>query len=715
MQENESILKQIQGYLNDLGYPLQSMVIDRQIESFGRVDLLVYSEGQPWIVVETKRGEQFPDPKDGDRLRFNPYVRKLQSVANSVNAPYYLLTNGESFLWFTTDTSGRPQRLDSPILPIKKPEPHKSSASKDLLLYTFRTLKDFLYRIGKSYRNDEIGAIILAKLLSEKGDDSLLYDLNLQEHKTSYQERTKIWNTTFSIREYVEREYLNEVYPIIRDIVLTDANSVDLLSAIDEVFLNESIKRSDPRTPRWMADFLGRLAIIDEDSIVLDIASGYGDILTSTGLILKDRNAQTWGLVRTPEQAIWSKIQQLIVGNIKGDVLIKNPLYFDGFSDQDFNEFPRPTHIISAPPFGGKVDRSSFYGSPLAHRGLTQLEDLYLEVAIRMLRPGGRLVFLVPEGMLFSTKRHFIRDLIEEASTIRAIISIASGALLPFSGIKTSILVIDKAKSDHSVFMAQIKEMPVKEVYDCRTISEVSNVLSSFQTWLQNGQTPTGVNHWIIPKHKLDTNNLTATHYLSSETNVQDALSSSFSMVRIDELTKLIKRGTGIRLDEQGDISVIGPGAIRPLDLDISGLGRTTEHNLPSRTVVAEVGDVILNNISMYLGAAAVVSLEAAGSYLSQHVILIRPDQSQILPEYLAVALNSDFVKPQIQQMATGTIIPALSVVRLSEILIPLPDMEVQKKIVSRIDGARILVLNAKSQLTLAERLFSEMISRLTF
>ena len=224
-----------------------------------------------------------------------------------------------------------------------------------------------------------------------------------------------------------------------------------------------------------------------------------------------------------------------------------------------------------------------------------------------------------------------------------------------------------KERSDQPVFMSQIKDTFGKDTFDCREFSSLSSVLKSFQNWLQQGNLPTETAHWVVPTQKLDVGNFTATYYQPSEMGEHEDLTSRYPMVRVDELSIFIKRGAGIKLDQNGDIPIIGPGAIRPLELDASSLGKTTKDNLPQRPVIVEVGDVVLNNISTYLGAAAVVNEAVAGSYLSQHAVLVRPDLSRVLPEYLAAALNSDYVKPQIQQMATGTIIPASLELRASQ------------------------------------------------
>lgn len=99
----ENVAEQVQDYLEELGYPKYLLSSGVRTEYGERVDVVVYEKGTPHIIVEVKSEPGFPKAKDADSLRFDSSVRQAQAHATSLNAPYYLLTNGSSFLWFTTD------------------------------------------------------------------------------------------------------------------------------------------------------------------------------------------------------------------------------------------------------------------------------------------------------------------------------------------------------------------------------------------------------------------------------------------------------------------------------------------------------------------------------------------------------------------------------------------------------------------------------------
>lgn len=93
ISENEAIRK-VHNYLIELNYPENSIRTNVRIKG-NYSDYVVYDGDHPFIVIEIKK--DLPDLKE---LRFDPSVSQLQLLALSLNSPYYLLTNGDYYLWF---------------------------------------------------------------------------------------------------------------------------------------------------------------------------------------------------------------------------------------------------------------------------------------------------------------------------------------------------------------------------------------------------------------------------------------------------------------------------------------------------------------------------------------------------------------------------------------------------------------------------------------
>jgi restriction endonuclease S subunit len=184
-------------------------------------------------------------------------------------------------------------------------------------------------------------------------------------------------------------------------------------------------------------------------------------------------------------------------------------------------------------------------------------------------------------------------------------------------------------------------------------------------------------------------------------------------MLPLTKVTKSIKRGKPIKLDDEGNIPVIGPAAIRMMNIDGENIRTTSEGNLPKNPIRLKSGDVILNNIGTQLGAAVGIDDRFDRYLVSQHVLVIRPDTSLVLPEFLAAALNSGFVKTQLQRRATGVLIPSLTIGRFTEIEVPIPSIEVQSKVIENINRSREALELARTNFERAETEFERAIKHL--
>jgi N-6 DNA Methylase/Type I restriction enzyme R protein N terminus (HSDR_N)/Type I restriction modification DNA specificity domain len=708
MDERSNLYSLVRRYLANLGYKdplLATEVPMKETQEIKRGDLVVYDHNRPYIVIEVK--PDIPDKKDSDLLKFHPHVRKLQSYATTLGAPYYLLTDGISFLWFMTDASGRPMLLDAPIFSTEITETH-TQPSKETVLRSLRSLKQHLYGLG-TQETELATLIILAKLLSERGDNQLKQRILDREPISSTPLNLSLFELSISLYTHGDKKYLQVAFDILSNISFSSASPHDLLSSLDEVFFH---RHYDLRIARWLSNLLFRLGQVQPQYgyTISDIFCNTGNILAAAGLALKE--VSLWGLCPNIPSALWTQLQQVVIDSHKWSVLVeKIPPYHMLHSPL----LTEPTHIITVPPFGEKLDMREL-NSQLLLSGVNQIEDIYLELAINWVKLQGRVIMLVPEGLLFSTgKRKITRRFIRDNVRITAIISLESGALLPYSGIKTSILVLDKVTDldDYEVFMAQVKEIAIKDTFDCLEIPQIANILEDFERWTISKQIKSDSLSWVVPINNLDLDNLTVKRYKPSEDSASKQFKSSYQTIPLRQLTKLIKRGVNIKLDTTGSVRVIGPAVIRPMMLDTHSLGQTTEEKLPPQSLTVQIGDILLNNISTYLGVAAVANEEVEGSYISRHVILIRPDTSQVLPGYLAAAINSEYVKPQLQQRATGSIMPTLSLERLADVTIPVPNLHVQQRIIDTIDKARNDLLQAQKQYHNAESRFLRAIQSL--
>lgn len=160
-------------------------------------------------------------------------------------------------------------------------------------------------------------------------------------------------------------------------------------------------------------------------------------------------------------------MMNLLMHNVK-EPKIKNldslSIEFDSF--ESYTEY---SVILANPPFTGRIDTLRIGKSlnrvydlkPIVDRKTgkdkaptAQSEILFLERIIQLLKPEGKAAVIVPEGVLFGLDKaqKRIREILLKDCSLDAVISMPSGVFMPYTGVKTSILIFTKKQFDSQIF-----------------------------------------------------------------------------------------------------------------------------------------------------------------------------------------------------------------------------------------------------------------------
>lgn len=96
---------------------------------------------------------------------------------------------------------------------------------------------------------------------------------------------------------------------------------------------------------------------------------------------------------------------------------------------------------------------------------------------------------------------------------------------------------------------------------------------------------------------------------------------------------------------------------------------------------LAKDQDVVLSSRGSF--KAAVIQVGAGHVVAASSVYLLRLKSIEVLPEYLAIYLNSDLAQRQIKERVTGVVIGALLRRDLEELEVAVPSLEIQRKIIN--------------------------------
>ncbi|KKQ20545.1 MAG: type I restriction enzyme, HsdR-HsdM subunit [Parcubacteria group bacterium GW2011_GWC1_36_9] len=125
--------------------------------------------------------------------------------------------------------------------------------------------------------------------------------------------------------------------------------------------------------------------------------------------------------------------------------------------------------VLTNPPFAGENPESGLLRQyELARKEGGKLKNnverhiLFIERALDMLRPGGRMAIVLPQGVLNNTNMEYVREYLFDKARILAVVGLHGNTFKPHTGTKTSVLFLqkwkDKPLKDYPIFMAVSKK-----------------------------------------------------------------------------------------------------------------------------------------------------------------------------------------------------------------------------------------------------------------
>jgi restriction endonuclease S subunit len=187
---------------------------------------------------------------------------------------------------------------------------------------------------------------------------------------------------------------------------------------------------------------------------------------------------------------------------------------------------------------------------------------------------------------------------------------------------------------------------------------------------------------------------------------------------RLREFSPRLQYGASIDADYFGDIPFLRIENLRRNYLDTTDL-----QDIPSKlyedtvsNLYLEEGDLLIARSGVTVGTCAYVPHGMDDYVHGSYIIKIRlPKNSELLPRYLSVYINSVLGRLQIDRLKTGSAQPNINTQQIREILIIQPETEIQEDIVSAvyssIEEAKALRIKYADKISEARNLFISLLS----
>ena len=112
--------------------------------------------------------------------------------------------------------------------------------------------------------------------------------------------------------------------------------------------------------------------------------------------------------------------------------------------------------VFTNPPFAGDIDDHEILDAYEAQQNpaakkTTSREHLFLERAVHLLKPGGRLAIVLPQGLLANSSASYLRQWLFSKCRVLGVVGLHQFAFLPYTSVKTAILFLSKPKADEAI------------------------------------------------------------------------------------------------------------------------------------------------------------------------------------------------------------------------------------------------------------------------
>jgi len=353
---------------------------------------------------------------------------------------------------------------------------------------------------------------------------------------------------------------------------------------------------------------------------------------------------------------------------------------YDTLTSEDrWNEYADV--ILANPPFmtpkGGIKPHKKF--SVQSNRS----EVLFVDYIAEHLTPTGRAAVIVPEGIIFqgATAYKALRKMLVD-NHLYAVVSLPAGIFNPYSGVKTSILLLDRqlAKKTDSILFVKIENDGFglgaqRREIEKNDLPDAENVIKDYVTAIRNGKPESFIDEekpcgaLLIKKRKLAENeeyNLTADRYRI----VIGKPKQKYPEIILADLVDIITPPKKLQTSEY---LTLGENAIIDQSQDyIAGYTNDEDAVIIPTTPYIIFGD----------HTCAIKYIDFPFAQGADGIKILSPHE-EIVPKYFYYFLKNNPIESDGYKRHFS---------KLKELKIPLPPLEVQRELVAEIEGYQKLI-----------------------
>lgn len=420
---------------------------------------------------------------------------------------------------------------------------------------TFKAIRNYLAANAIGATRDEVLAqqlinIIFAKIFDERftsKDNIVRFRIGINEDEREVKARIEElftdakekYRAVFSKTDVINLDNNSIAYIVgeLQNYCLLDAER-DALADAFETFISHALKGGQGQffTPRNVVKMMVEILNPTEEDLVIDPACGSGGFLIESLRHIWNLQEEKYKTLGWNDEAIFeekkeacvrcingvdkdyflskiAKSYMAIMGDGKGGIFcedsLERPENWDDKTKQKIilNHFDV---VLTNPPFGSKIpvtgeDKLKQYelGHKWKNKRYTndwekmKLADketpqiLFIERCLQLLKNGGRMAIVLPEGVFGNSSSGYIRKYLLNRGRILGIISIPIETFMPNTATKTSVLIFQKLDkqsipANYPIYMAIAKSCGHDRRGKSTDGDDIQEIAKDFTQWRMN-------------------------------------------------------------------------------------------------------------------------------------------------------------------------------------------------------------------------------------
>lgn len=335
-------------------------------------------------------------------------------------------------------------------------------------------------------------------------------------------------------------------------------------------------------------------------------------------------------------------------------------------------------------------------------------EVLFVDYIAEHLNPTGRSAIIVPEGIVFQSANAYkeLRKYLVDDGLLYAVISLPAGVFNPYSGVKTSILLIDKsfARLKDEILFVKLNNDGFDLGAQRREIegSEIPEIIRIIQKYHSNIEAQTSdeeiIHHPLViiaNKEKIAEQDYIL---VGERYKIDKPLATTYPVVPLSDICEINAENKNPALafgDDEFiyiDISSVENGTGK---IDFSN--KIKGSDAPSRAKRAvKKGDILFSTVRPNLKAYGYVEREDCDCCIASTGFAVISAKTMVLSKYVYYMLYSEPVQTQLASMMGKGAYPSVNQKDVSQIQIPLPPLSVQEAMVTALDNYHKIIDGSK-------------------